>query len=427
MSPEIDWQVQDDHGKEEIVHTPQPRSPRWRPIAIVVVIAIGVALGVIYRSIPEPPTPPIPTPIPTPPITQTIDQESQALAFGRMQAFIDLQDPDDSIWQQKQSRAFRAWGRPAAGDLYTIVESGTLSDDRVWADVIQFQDDEYFRQTRFYQLRNNHWRRIAPPIDAAFWGEEQTAQTQHFDLVYRAQDAAGAHLLADQLEVFYQRVCQDVECDAVKSSNNQRLTLVLLPDIATTASLGGTNFSVPITYALPSARLTGLHFQDLTAEIPDQNQLSNADDYGYIESTLLASIVFAATGDPERWANTQEGSILVGMIANWEQARIEPNQLGYDDTYWRNVLSVNQTQLPLEALWTSWPLTYTQAVNELMWAESSALIKFMDQQYGAQPIVEFLHALGPATSLRDAIESTGLVYNDFEKNWQTWLNKNFPK
>jgi hypothetical protein len=437
MSPEIDWQVQDDRGQEEIVHTLRPKTPRWRPIAIGVVILIGVVLGVVYRSIPEPLPPPAPTPIltptpaPPPKIEETIDREAWAIAQGYMQEFMNLQDPTDETWQQKQAMAFRAWGRPTSGGLYTIVESGTLSSERFWADVIQFQDDLYFRQTRFYQLRNNRWSRIAPPLDASFWGAEQTAQTLHFNLVYRAKDAAGAHLLADRFETFYQRVCQDVECNAVTPSTNLSLTLKFLPDMTTADSLGGTSSSVPTTYAFPSARLTGLYYQDPNALTPIENQISNVNTYGHIETTLLASIVFLAAGNagnPVRWQTAQNGTALVGLIANWEQARIEPNQLGYDDTYWHGVLAANPTRLPLEALWTSWPLTSTQSSDiDLYWAEATALIKFMDEQYKAEMVVQFLHAIAPATSLQNAIESIGLDYRDFVQKWQAWLNKNFPK
>ncbi len=38
--------------------------------------------------------------------------------------------------------------------LYTIVDNGTLPTNRLWANVIQFRAGQYFRQTRFYQLKD---------------------------------------------------------------------------------------------------------------------------------------------------------------------------------------------------------------------------------------------------------------------------------
>ena len=127
---------------------------------------------------------------PPPRVEDTIELEAHTLATGRLNDFLALQDPADPNWQRTQLGAFRTWGKPDHGPLYTIVESGTLPANRAWADVLQFRGGEYFRETRFYQLDGGQWRRIAPVTDVAFWGIPQSLQTDHFEVRFRTRDAS---------------------------------------------------------------------------------------------------------------------------------------------------------------------------------------------------------------------------------------------
>ena len=195
MRPDIEWQVdQPDGDQHTIVHSRPADTSRRHRVIMAVMIILGIALGVAYHAIPEP-TPRVaalpqvtPTPVPPPPIDDIIGRESYALAVGNLNAFLALQDPADPNWQRTQLGAFRTWGKPAGGPLYTIVESGTLPANRAWADVLQFRDGEYFRETRFYQLDGGQWRRIAPVTDVDFWGMPQSFQTDHFELRFRTRD-----------------------------------------------------------------------------------------------------------------------------------------------------------------------------------------------------------------------------------------------
>jgi hypothetical protein len=67
---------------------------------------------------------------------------------------------------------------------------------------------------------------------------------------------------------------------------------------------------------------------------------------------------------------------------------------------------------PLESVWNGqgWYPT----------PEASALIKFIDEKYGADQVVGLLHALRSTSTLPDAIKSIGLSYTEFKQSWTTW-------
>ncbi|HEY4721953.1 MAG TPA: hypothetical protein VII92_08915, partial [Anaerolineae bacterium] len=252
MSPDLDWQVDSSSGQETIAKTPpQKPTPRWRKIAVIAMILLGVGLGIAYHSLPmaSPPPASLPRPVSThetsspptrlPRLEDTIDREALALAHGNLRDFMAIQDPNDPQWQQHQlsPEVFNAWGIPSNGALYTIVETGTLSNDRVWAGVSQFRDGRHFYETRFYQLQNNQWVRTAvPALDQSFWGKPQTIDQGHFKLTFFDKEESLAKIVAAQFEAAYQRICNDLKC--VDSSGTSLpgktkfwLTLTLTPSV----------------------------------------------------------------------------------------------------------------------------------------------------------------------------------------------------
>ena len=67
---------------------------------------------------------------------------------------------------------------------------------------------------------------------------------------------------------------------------------------------------------------------------------------------------------------------------------------------------------PLESVW-----------DGLGWyptPEASAVIKFIDEKYGADTVVGLLHALRSTSTLPGAIQSLGLPYADFKQSWAIW-------
>jgi hypothetical protein len=418
MSPDIEWRIGDDAEPETIVTA--PRSPsRWRKVGVTIAICLGIGLGLLYRSIPEPPPRPTPATVPNstpaspPQVTDTIQQEAVALASGDLRTFLNLQDAADSAWYQAQWGAFRTWGMPATGPLYMTVASGTLVDDRFWADIVQFRNGQYFRQTRFYQLRDERWRRIAPVGDALFWGEEQSAATPHFNLKYRARDAGLATAIGEQYEAIYARACRDLNCPGQSTLPAEgKLQIIMEPEV-TTPLVDWHNQQ--LIYTLPSPSLAGLYFRARHGRQPSPDRPFNqsvVESIVYYISRLSANL---STSSPDvRSVQFQ------GIIADWESLRLmgQPSRklLAFSD-------QLASRDLPdPAALWGQLAMDSSPPA-ELRSIESTALIVFLDERYGAAKVVTFLHTLGQIASLSEVIQSIGVSYPDFQQQWRIWLKQ----
>ncbi len=418
MTPKIEWQVDRSSGPETIVQTTPAPSSRWRRLTVLITIGLGVGLGFAYRSILAPlrPAPtPIATPIewPLPRVEDTIAFEAHTLAIGRLSDFMALQSPDDVRWRERQMGLFRTWGTPGSGPAYTIVATGTLTDDRVWADVIQFRHRQYFRETRFYQLKQNRWWRIAPPADASFWGEDQTFQTAHFDVQYRAIDLPVAEAVARQFEAIYAQVSDDLKGNHQPLPPDGKLQIRLEPDTLTsTVDMQEDR----VVYVLPSPRITGLYYPTAQADRPSLDKpFSQA-----AANNIVYFVARSATSGLSTWPPDVPSQQFLGIIAEWENLRLfgpatrtlvyHPDLLAGDDLF------------DLAALWIQPPDSTLHALD-LMYAEQTALIAFVDQRYGSDKVVAFLHILGQAASLPEAVERMGLPYASFKVAWQTWLTQ----
>jgi hypothetical protein len=457
MPPEIEWEVDTSSHSQAIIKTPPPQSSSPRnKIILLIVITLGITLGVIYRSIPEPPQPPTPTPTPAPTIfvslTRAIDQEARALEEGSVQSFIKLQDPADQQWRAQQLTSFKKWGEPPDySDLYTIVESGTLSSDLVWVDISQARDGQYFRETRFYRSVNGQWFRTSP--DVSFWGDGRALRTNHFDLHFQEGDNYHAQIVAQQLEKFYNRVCRDLNCtlgkpiepvvfrvcktsdcsdvDGIEPNPMSQFTLILSP-IAQTTTVDASFFSgysePHITVTLPSPRLSGLYFQSLYNSSPGNDE---PIERMAIENLFVPHFVAKlASGGVDRWSRSVKGNFFAGSIEQWEINRITPISALSDAQIFSTLQNVkDQDLLSLDVLWVSMPpYDLPQSQLDKLVAEIWSVIRFIETKHGADGVVHFLNAIGPAQSISDALQNgLNVSYADFDREWRAWLKEQLAK
>ncbi len=424
MGPKFEWHVAGEVDQRTEVESPPTHSrSRRQKIGVVCAVFLGVCLGVMYISIPELSRHPISTPPPalaTPPprtltpLEATIDREAQALATFDIKTFVALQDPDDPWWHQQRFQS-GYWEQPKFGPLYTIVDSGTLTLNRAWADVVQYRNGQYFRETRFYRLRGNQWVRTRPFPD--FWSEEQqTMHTAHFDLVFREQDAPLVKRVADQFEQIYALACLDLACPAQRAGFLPRtitMTLIFQPDAG--------RFDLDWdskTFTLPSPRIQGLYFVDLYSSLPGDNISLLGAAYSLVPQFVARTVA----GGDERWSRSQQGSLFVTILGGQETSRIlakidVPDAVVF--SYLRDITDV----VPLETLWdTSW--SYTSTPPSVMVGQAWTVIRFIERKYGPDNVVSFLHAIGPAASMSQAIEmSLHIPYADFERQWRDWLKQ----
>jgi hypothetical protein len=406
--PDIEWHITDETGPETVIKTPQTQPPRWRLPAVILMIGLGIGLGLAYHSIPEPPLP-RPTAVPPPHLTtlprveDTIEREAQALAHGDLRAFMRVQDSADQEWLDRQSsnNVFNAWGMPQTGAIYTIVESGTLPDNRVWADVVQFRDGRRFRETRFYRQQNNQWVRTRPVTDEAFWGSWQTKKMGHFSMTFRTRDVVLAPLILLRLEYAYQRICRDLRCvehsdPVIASQFNYRVTL----------SGGIQAADQEIDLVLPSPRIAGLYLPGSDVELSDQGM------YRFLTTDLIERIAGSYYQYPS-W--TARSALWAANLSGWELAR-----LGIRSERSLEWVYLHSLDLPpLESLWdfSSAPNGSTQS------AETSAFVKFVAETYGPDQVVNLLHEVGSAESWPEVIQHSGLSYGELQQKWQSWIKQ----
>jgi hypothetical protein len=446
MSPDVEWQIGEDAERETVVKTVSRPPARHRRLLIGLMIVLGAGLGWAYSRLPDSPRlaapapTPTDTPLPLPPLAPMVDREAQAIAGGDLQTFLDLQDLTDAQWRQNQRASFQSWGRPRAGTpFFTILNSGVIQPNRGWADVIQYREGQYFRETRFYRAYRDSWVRTQPDLSGEFWGDTQIDRTAHFDLIYSARDADQARLVANQWEKTYAQVCSELGCTE-DLATPPRLKIELVPRPANQFRAGrngfgqdqgrgfyqgfGRNFGFgfglepgqSLTITLPSPSLSGLYYRTLDMSVPGNN--TQVD--GYFDRTVLPYLVYLASGGAERWNANRDGFLFVSAISNWistqhsdrfaPQRAFNPNFLG------------QQSLLSLNELW-SWPLDLTQVQRQLGQFEANALISFIDQTYGPGMVLKFFYGLREAQSLPHLIEMTGVPYNDFEAKWTDWLKQ----
>jgi hypothetical protein len=421
MAPEIEWQVKDEAGQQTVMKTQRRPPSRWKRFALLLVILIGAGLGIAYSNTPASTLPaPDPTPLPTskppaPPLAETIDEEALALAQGDRSAFEALLDPIDTRWVQAQLSTFKAWGQPAStGQLYEVIASGTLSFDRAWADVIQFRAGQYFRETRFYRLQNARWYRTAP--DLSLWGEAQQLQTAHFEVNFRSGDEPVVPIVADYFERTYTLLCVNLGCPRTTDGLVPRAISITLDFQPETSQVIIANNGA-LFFRMPSPRLMGLYYQSLNA---DEAILgNNVQLERLVTNGLIGSAARVAAGMAQTDRAVAGGNVFINAIVGWEYTRLQGGDTQTDTL--ANLEAINaQPLLPLPSLWAFG----SGDTSERVQIESSSVVVYIEQTFGPQAVLNFLHAIGPSASLAEAIESSlHLNYADFEQNWQGWLKQ----
>ncbi len=420
MSPDIEWHIGEEAERETVAQITSRQSSRRRKGLLLLVVSLGIGLGLWYKSIPPAPAPATPPPAPTdaplPPLAPFIAREAQALSNGDRQTVLALLDPTDYAWRQAQISSYTPWGAPPSADLfYTIIATGTLNSNQVWADVIQYRNGQYFRELRFYQRSNDSWLRRSPVLDESAWGPQQTTITPYFDLTYYQREADYAFLLRDEFASRYEQECQRFGCDL--SGESPVLHLVLQPDANQQAFGRGFRSSSGFTLTLPAPSLSGLYYAGLDSSMPGKNDQIDREFDRYLFYPLLAT----AAGSFPR--GRQSAGLYLFAIGSWELAREGSNEpIGRFGFATRPEVFTDTTQfVPLADMWQL-PFNASNQQRNLLRAQASVLIDFIDKTYGPETVYRFFHALRDAQSLPRAIEITGLPYSEFEKKWQVWLD-----
>ncbi len=461
MSPDIEWRVGEDAEQETIAQvTSRSRRSRHSRWAVIGAIGLGVGLGLLYRSIPEPPPKPIgstpaPTIVPAPsrplPAPESLDAAIQrdALRLSSLNASDGvIFDPSLSRmpqayadWYAALQNAQGRWGPGAYQTLYTVFASSTLPSGVAWVNLGQFRDGDFFRQTRFYRLENDHWIWTLP--DLAFWSGKSAevstgdaAAIGPVTIVHPLEDAPVIGAVFERFTRAYLNLCERLNCPSRPDfptmwTPGLALNITIQPALTQADVHEGGRTALYID--LPSPRVVG-YFED--ANTPGDPYVAMA------YAGLIDPIVRLASGDGARWEIDHRGELFLQAVATWErlhlQEELHPSDLFFPPAFSPPVaaqglnlpresypaLLRNEALVPLLSLW-DWPdqggdfgMLQDAAVNE---AES--VVVFIDERYGADRVVRFLNALGRAHSLDEAIETALPVsFGEFNRQWMRWIS-----
>jgi hypothetical protein len=409
MGPDIHWHVGEDDKQETVVTSAPVRRSRRSGLVLLLAVLAGTSLGVLYRSIPEPtprPTPPpMVTPYPTPTrpaiparLFEAIDREAQALADGDVQAYRQVRLA--SVGDEQQT-SFTAWGRLGDGrPTYVIVDFDLRTATQAWADIRQFRNGRWFRETRFYLRENDRWLRNLRP-DVLLWsGQEEKVQTPHFDVTYALEDRDVLSPTLHQLEEDYQALCRDLGCP----TNGQPLTFTLklkTNEGPNTYPLLAGNSEL----RLPSPRVTG--FYESGRAYHWNNTTSHFTLALAIAERIYGTISYERRG----------GSLLWASVV-WAINRLDPLPV----ELWAALGELKQTSLlPLDELWN----LPESADTGLLIMQGYQFLHFVEQTQGASAVTQLLQALDSADSLPEAIEiSVNVPFAEFDQKWQAWIKAN---
>ena len=324
-------------------------------------------------------------------------------------------DDWDQHWAKVQYDSFQTWGRPASNDpqwskLYFAVQ--TISKipprDRASADISQYRDGKYFRETRFYRIRGDGWVRTRP--DGSFWsGQQQTLKSRRFTVTFPNEDISLAQAVLDRFEAAYDRLCADLNCPA-DPGGAPDITLAVQPEIE---QAGWVDRGHQVAIRLPSPRVLGVY---------DRLDVAGDPITAIAYDSLILPVARVASGGNARWSDRNDGELFVRAIVDWERDRRSGSTGRAPDSQAARSLG-DETLPPLASLW-SWPLQFPPDSNLLdrVQREAAAMVAFVEVTYGPHRVTGLLNAFARADSLPEAVDTgVGVDYVAFEAAWRAWL------
>ena len=410
MSPDIEWHIRDSAEQKTIIKATLPRRSRRSWIAIMIVILIGIGLGVVYRSIPEPaPRPtPLPSATPRPTLTYpvipaklytTIDREAQALADGDVQAYLALHVYEDPVWTQQFTSTFQAWERPTDGQpLYSVIDFNQSIATTAWVDIRQFRNGRSFRETRFYVWQKDRWLRNE--LDPFFWSSRtETRGTPHFHVIYFVEDRDFIQPVMNQLEQAQDQLCIDLGCDTTVLTYTLRFTSYSI------RSFPGSVHGHEIYFASP--RVMGVY---------EDNSPLGDQGVNMISPLAWTTALQRAYGQPAA-TDDRPSDLLLYAISQWATMRTA----NWPDTENLSAAKAALQKQPMswDDLWNVTENNY-EAVHPMVYA----VVRFIDQEYGAPAIARILKDIRIAKSFKDLIENgLSVPFEEFDQKWQAWLKQ----
>jgi len=305
---------------------------------------------------------------------------------------------------QPRDDIFQAWGRPIDDrPLFTIIDTNLSTMSKAWAEIRQFRHGRWFRTTRFYQFDSKEGRWLRADADPSFWsGQVATLDTPHLRILYALEDRELIDPMAAQLEKSYATLCADLDCAT------SGLTYTLNLNSPSNTGFPYSDDGREIRF--PSPRIMGT-YEDASPIGKDGANLV------WIMAWTMAQR--AAYGQPPAFEE-RHGDALLWAVTVWATRRA----MASSDTLFEWITVDRQALLPLDNLWGK----FTSENDVQKVSESSAVIDFIEQKYGAASVAKILKSMRTAQSFADVIETgLGVPFAEFDQKWQAWAKANLAQ
>lgn len=328
-------------------------------------------------------------------LRQAIAEELKARQVGDATAYLALLDPLASRqWRQHQAAALTTLPLPIPGEEPPIIERWQFQGKTAMVD-LRFSGPPATRETRFYRLVADTWRRT-PPI-AAFWGRRLEADAPGVRFIYYEADAGAVEGTIEALRAAHRQ--GDVPVLA-----GERLVVEIVPDEVVEYD------SQDNRLRLPSPRLS-----PRPATVPDSVPIlwrlaypiadrlldpGDAARYRYLDSTQLLQDHVRYW--PLRWQ--------VPFLAHWEVQMLNTLQTAKDEDRLVAPRAINM-------------FAASRSQSYLAYYEVMTMADYVAEQYGPDMLVALDEALTQMLSWDSAVPAAlGMDVAEFERGWRAYLD-----
>jgi len=146
-------------------------------------------------------------------LQDTVKAEVAALRIGDLNSFLNLQDPVDAGWMNRQRLMFQRYSElksSGAIELTGSILAVEIAGERARALVQEDINELPYARLWFYRRNGDGWRHIAP--DFSFWGEPGKLESPDVLVKYRGADYELARQISAALQDWISRGCAILDC-----------------------------------------------------------------------------------------------------------------------------------------------------------------------------------------------------------------------
>ncbi|RME48958.1 MAG: hypothetical protein D6791_02115 [Chloroflexi bacterium] len=328
-------------------------------------------------------------------LRQTIAIELAARQNGDVEAYLTVLDPLASRkWRQKQVDALTLLPLPVPGTEPPIIEHWQFRGKEAAVD-LRFAGPPATRETRFYRIVADSWRRT-PPIPA-FWGRRLEADAPGIHFIYHEADAEAVQGVVEALRTAYEqgdvpvlageRLTVEIVPDDIVEYDSQDNRLIL-PSPRLSPRLVSVSDSAPILWRLAHP------IADRLADPGDAARYHYLDSVQLFQDHLRYWSLRWQAPFPERWQIQMQNTL---RAARDQDRLIVPRAI--------NLFSASRSQAYL-------------AYYEVM-----TMADYVADQYGPARLLALDQALAVAPSWDRAVPAVlGVDVADFERDWRAYLD-----